>query len=127
MSNNPVCWFEIPVTDMDRAKSFYEAIFNISISVQDFQGTLMGWFPFDAEKPGISGSLIKNEAYRPSETHGALIYFESDDIEAVLSKAKANGGRIWQEKQEISPEHGHMGVFIDSEGNRIALYTSARS
>jgi len=125
MQNNAVIWFEIPVIDMNRAKSFYENIFGIEIMIQDFEGTLMGWFPFDSEKPGISGSLIKNEAYKPSETHGPLIYFSSEDIEAVLSKVETNGGKVMQSKTQISPEIGYMGVFVDSEGNRISLYTNA--
>jgi len=123
--SNAVCWFEIPVTDMDRAKTFYESIFDIEIGVQDFNGTLMGWFPFDAKKPGISGSLIKHESYIPSETHGPVIYFESNNISGVLEKVKSNGGKVLQEETEISPEIGRMGVFIDSEGNRMSLYKNA--
>lgn len=126
MKNNAVCWFEIPVTNMDRAKAFYEAIFNIEIGIQDFQGTLMGWFPFNAEKPGISGSLIQNKAYIPSETHGVVIYFESDDISGVLKKVLAHGGKVHQEETQISPEVGAMGVFVDTEGNRISLYKNAQ-
>lgn len=126
MQNNSVIWFEIPVTNMDRAKVFYENVFGITISMQDFEGTLMGWFPFDPKKPGISGSLIKHEAYKPSKTDGPVIYFSSDDIASTLSKVTPNGGEVVQLKTEISPDIGHMGVFIDSEGNRISLYTSAQ-
>ena len=126
MKNNAVIWFEIPATDMERAKSFYESVFGIEITIQDFDGTLMGWFPFNPEKPGISGALIKNDAYIPSETHGPVIYFESDDIEKTLNKVETNGGKVIQAKTQISPEIGHMGVFIDSEGSRISLYTNAQ-
>ena len=41
-----VGWFEIPVTDMKRAKLFYETVFNIEISVHDMNDLIMGWFPF---------------------------------------------------------------------------------
>ena len=30
---NPVDWFEIPVTDMARAKRFYEDVFGLQISL----------------------------------------------------------------------------------------------
>ena len=40
-----VVWFEIPVTDMDRAKAFYETVFKVKLRLQDFGGLLMGWFP----------------------------------------------------------------------------------
>ncbi len=108
---------------MKRAKTFYDTVFNIEIKVQDFEGTLMGWFPFANEKPGASGSLIQNEAYIPSETHGTLIYFSSDNIQDELNRVKAVGGKIIQQKTQISPEIGYMAVFIDVEGNRIALYS----
>ena len=125
MKNNMVSWFEIPVSDMERAKAFYDNVFGISIMIQDFGGTLMGWFPFEGDKSGISGSLIKNDAYTPSESLGALVYFNSEDISDTLEKVKANGGKLLQDNTQISPEIGHMGLFIDSEGNRIALHTSA--
>ena len=126
MQNNSVVWFEIPVKDIERAKAFYENVFGIEITIQDFEGTIMGWFPFNPEKPGISGALIMNEAYKPSKTHGPVIYFGSDDIERTLSKVEANGGKVTQPKTEISLEIGYMGVFTDCEGNRISLYTNAQ-
>ena len=122
MKQNMVSWFEIPVTDMERAKVFYDRVFKVNITVQDFDGVEMGWFPHDGEVPGAMGSLIKNENYTPSED-GALLYFYCEDVTNELSRITASGGTIRQEKTMISPEHGFMAIFIDSEGNRIALYS----
>ena len=122
MKQNMVTWFEIPVSDMERAKSFYEEVFDIQIGIQDFGGVLMGWFPHADDIPGAMGTLIKNENYTPSE-HGALLYFHCDDLQLELDRIESAGGQIRQEKTMISPEHGYMGVFIDTEGNRIALYS----
>lgn len=122
MKANMVAWFEISVIDMDRAKTFYEAVFNIKINVQDFGGVMMGFFPSEKDAPGAMGSLIKEESYIPSH-EGTLIYFSSDDLQIELDKVENAGGKILQEKTLISPDHGYMGVFQDSEGNRIALYT----
>ena len=118
-----VTWFEIPVSDMDRAKNFYENVFNIEIDVQDFGGTLMGWFPFSEGGAGAAGSLIQNEAYQASETLGTLIYFGTEDLSNEISRVEAAGGKVLKTKTQISPEVGFMGVFIDSEGNRIALHS----
>lgn len=124
MKNNLVGWFEIPVTDMDRAKKFYEEVFDISIQVQDFGGVLMGWFPFAEDKIGASGSLIKHkESYQPSDSKGVLIYFSSEDVATELEKIAAAGGKILQDKTQISEDIGYMALFIDSEGNRIALHS----
>jgi len=125
MEQNVVSWFEIPVLDMDRAVAFYNKVFNINIQVQDFGGILMGWFPYAEGKEGASGSLIKNEAYKPSETHGAVIYFGSQDVQNEIDRVEEAGGKIIQPKTQISPKIGYMGLFIDSEGNRIALHSKA--
>lgn len=122
MKANMVAWFEIPVSDMNRAKSFYDTVFNIKIDVQDFGGVMMGFFPSLKDGPGAMGSLIKEDSYTPSH-EGTLIYFSCDDVQIELDKIEKAGGKILQEKTLISPDHGYMGVFQDSEGNRIALYS----
>lgn len=122
MKYNMVGWFEIPVNDMDRAKAFYETVFQVEIKVVDFGGLLMGWFPDRGDVQGAQGTLIKQESYIPSQ-EGTLVYFISDDVQNELDRIEAAGGKIYQPKTQISPEHGYMGVFIDSEGNRIALHS----
>ena len=119
-----VGWFEIPVEDMDRAKAFYDSVFEINIQVQDFGGTLMGWFPWAEDKPGAAGSLIREKgSYQPSKTDGVLIYFSSEDVQNELDRVEASGGKIVKPKTQISLEIGYMGLFLDSEGNRIALHS----
>ena len=122
MKHNMVGWFEIPVNDMNRAKAFYEAVFKVKIEIHDFGGMLMGWFPFDESKPGATGTLIKQDTYIPSQ-EGTLVYFVSENVQNELDRVEAAGGTLYQPKTQISPEHGYMGVFIDSEGNRIALHS----
>ena len=127
MEVNMISWFEVPVLDMDRAKKFYEEVFKIEISINEFGGVLMGWFPpaEDITAPGISGSLVKSEGnYIPSATHGSVVYFnsQSGDISDELSRVEAAGGKVLQDKTLISNEIGYMALVLDSEGNRIALY-----
>ncbi|MBC3757709.1 VOC family protein [Hyunsoonleella sp. SJ7] len=122
MEKNMVGWFEIPVSDMDRAKAFYETVFEVKLDVQNFGGLLMGWFPFVEGKEGAAGTLIKQESYIPSQ-EGTLVYFMSEDVQNELDRVEGAGGKIYQPKTEISPEHGYMAAFIDTEGNRVALHS----
>lgn len=122
MTHNMVGWFEIPVADMERAKTFYETVFKIDIKIVDFGGVIMGWFPDRGNVVGAQGTLIKQETYIPSQ-EGTLVYFISDNVQNELDRVESAGGKIYQPKTQISPEHGFMGVFIDSEGNRIALHS----
>lgn len=114
-----VNWFEIPVLDMKRAKLFYEAIFDISITIQDFGGLQMGLFPNSSNQQGASGSLMKHEAYMPSKTQGALLYFSLTDMTNTLNLVTKAGGTILKMKTEIAPGQGFMALFVDTEGNRI--------
>lgn len=124
MEKNMVGWFEIPVTDMDRAKKFYDSVFEIDISIHDMNELVMGWFPFAEGKPGAAGSLVKHkDFYFPSDKHGSLVYFSCDDLQVQQDRVEPAGGKVLQPKKEIAPGYGFMAVFIDTEGNRIALHS----
>lgn len=125
MSENIVSWFEIPASNMERAKEFYETVFQITITIHDFGELIMGWFPQPKEGAyGATGSLVMQEEYKPSATDGPLIYFnsQSGDISNELSRVVEAGGKILKDKTLISEETGYMALILDSEGNRIALY-----
>ena len=64
------------------------------------------------------------EFYKPS-TNGVLIYFTafSGDLNNELEKIEKSGGIVLHPKTLISEEIGHMAIFLDSEGNRIALHS----
>lgn len=124
MNKNAVGWFEIPVTDMDRAIKFYETVLGIKLERHQMGPLDMAWFPMYPDAPNASGSLVKHpDFYKPSND-GVLIYFTafSGDVNNELGKVEAAGGTIMVPKKQISPEYGYMGVFQDTEGNRIALH-----
>ena len=114
-----VAWFEIPVSDIERAVKFYEQIFDTSIQVQDFGQLKMGVFPHE----DIGGALVESKDwYSPSPTDGPLLHLHGgDDLSTVLDKVEVAGGKVLIAKRQISEALGYMGVMIDSEGNRIAL------
>lgn len=124
MEQNIVGWFEIPVTDMQRAKAFYEGVLETEIKVMDMGELTMGWFPMVPSAPGSPGALVKHaEFYFPSDSKGVLVYLSCPDVQVCLDRVKAAGGKVLQEKKQISEEYGYMGLLLDSEGNRIALHS----
>ena len=122
---NAISWFEIPTIDLDRAQKFYETVFNTNLIPLDLQNLKMRMFPIENQMTGIGGALCHNkEFYKPSSTDGPLIYLNGNpDVQNILDKIEAAGGKILVPKTQISPEYGHMAVFIDTEGNRIALHS----
>ena len=120
-ASNMINWFEIAVTDFDRARKFYETIFNVQMSVTEIQGYKMAFFP--AEPGSVSGAICYGEGYIPSGA-GALLYLNANpDLQVVLDRIERHGGKIIVPKTRISPEYGYMAVFHDTEGNRIALHS----
>ena len=122
---NAISWFEIGTTDLDRATKFYETIFGVKLAPLDLDNIKMRMFPLDDMMKGVGGALVHtNGFHKPSSTDGPLIYLNGDpDLQNVLDKVEAAGGKIMVPKTEISPEYGFMAVFIDSEGNRIGLHS----
>ena len=126
IQKNAVSWFEIPTLDIDRAATFYEAIFGISLTAMDTPNIRMRLFPLEDPAIGVGGALVHSDGFHmPSDSLGPLLYLNANpDVQNVLDKVEAAGGKILVPKTQISPEHGYMAVFLDSEGNRIALYAA---
>jgi len=121
---NAISWFEIPSTDLSRAQKFYETIFAIQLNPLDLQQIKMRMFPLE-DMMGVGGAVCYAEGfYKPSASDGPLIYLNANpDVQIVLDRVEAAGGKIMVPKTEISPEYGYMAVIIDSEGNRIGLHS----
>lgn len=117
--SNPVFHSEIPVTDMERAISFYEAVFGYEMSRQEVDGYVMAFFPRSDGAPGASGALANGDVYKPSR-EGAIIDFDVPDIDAILRRAEAHGAKVLYAKKDIG-EAGYVAEIEDSERNRIAL------
>jgi len=119
-----ISWFEIPTTDINRAQAFYEAIFDMTMFPLDMPNLPMRVFPI-ADPMNVGGALVQLEhMYQPSATHGPLVYLNANpDVQIVLDRVAAAGGQIVVPKTMISPEYGFLGIFLDTEGNRIGLHS----
>ncbi|TRX60886.1 VOC family protein [Fulvivirga sp. M361] len=124
-SYNPVVYFEIPVTDVDRAIRFYSSVFNVKFEKDSIDHNEMALFPFSDDSFGISGALAKGEIYRPTKD-GVVIYFRTENIDETLKLATENGGQVLYPKTS-NGDLGFVAEFEDSEGNRIALHQSIKT
>lgn len=123
MSSHAISWFEIPSVDLNRAQSFYERVFNIKLIPFDTPNINMRMFPIGSPLE-VGGAVVNSNFHKPSATDGTLIYLNANpDVQLVLDRVEAAGGKIVVPKTMISPENGHMAVILDTEGNRIALHS----
>ncbi|MBK7871747.1 MAG: VOC family protein [Saprospiraceae bacterium] len=118
---NLINWFEIPAKDFNRAVSFYKAILGVEVNEVEMFGTKMGLFPTDGKN--VSGAIVQGEDYEPS-TNGVLTYLNGgNNLQDVLDKIEKNNGTVIVPKTQISPEMGYFGMFIDTEGNKMAVHS----
>ena len=119
MRDISVTWFEIPVSDIGRASKFYEKIFDVTLELFESGPLEMAIFP----NSGVGGALVLHEFYQPG-TQGPVIYLNGgEDLQIVLNRVEESGGHVVMPKKMISEERGYMGLFSDTEGNRIALHS----
>jgi predicted enzyme related to lactoylglutathione lyase len=121
--DNSINWFEISVADINRAKKFYETLFGIKMDQTEQMGMQMAFFPAEDMNGKVSGSLVQGPMHKPSQD-GAKIYLNANpDLSKALSNVKAAGGQVVLEKTKISDDIGYMAIFVDSEGNGVALHS----
>lgn len=120
---NALNWFEIYVTDFDRAKRFYETILQTPLTdIPCETGGRMGIFPYE-EKNGVGGSIT----HRPeliAGPGGTLVYLNVEgDLDGVLGRVAKAGGTVIKNRTSIG-EHGFIGIVKDVEGNVVGLHSS---
>jgi uncharacterized protein len=117
-----ISWFELPVTDIDRARAFYTAILGSTLSeVTAADDRRFAMFPAE---DGVAGAIVQGEGYRPS-TEGALVFLNAgDELEPVVNRVEAAGGRVLVSRIEMG-DWGVAAFIVDSEGNKVALHAPA--
>jgi predicted enzyme related to lactoylglutathione lyase len=117
--NSYISMFEIPATDISRAVNFYQAILEIKIEKMDVQGMQMGILPYEGQL--VTGVIIKADGYKPS-ADGVTIYLNGgNNLQIILDKVEKNGGKIISPKTAHADGSGFFAIFIDTEGNKMAL------
>ena len=121
MMTNSLNWFEIPVSDFERARKFYSTIYDYDMPEQKMGPVYMGFFLM--ELGGIGGAIVHGEGYVPSQ-EGTLVYLNGGpDLSVVLDRIEAAGGKVVLSKTKINDELGYYAIFIDSEGNKLAIHS----
>ena len=123
MPTHAINWVEIPVTDFDRAKTFFSRIFDYEMPESFMGDKRMGFLLYDMLNRGIGGAIVAGEGYEPSKT-GPKVYLNGGtDLSTVLNRVEEAGGKIVLPKTQITPELGYFAIFADTEGNQLSLHS----
>jgi uncharacterized protein len=111
-------WFDLPVRDLAKAITFYEAVTGWK-SMEEHPGVAV----FEHTDSGLGGCLYLSDTVKPS-ADGALLYFNvsgrHDEAEALVQQMD---GEILEPKHAIGP-FGFRTLILDPDGNRIALHSA---
>lgn len=123
---NALNWFEIPISDMDRATRFYEQVLGVRLRRETFGGMPLAVFPYDApEGPGprgVGGALARMPNRKPS-SDGTLVYLDaSGKLDEVLGRVPAAGGEVVMPRTDIGVP-GFIAVMRDPDGNLVGLHS----
>lgn len=124
MQKNIVNWSEIPVANMQRACDFYEEVLRVSIKQEkmgDYDYSIL-----EAEENAVSAALVFGDGYEPS-AKGCVIYLNGgENLDETLARAVKLGSEVVAPKTPINDgECGYYAQFLDSEGNRMGLYSKS--
>ncbi|WP_085316854.1 VOC family protein [Derxia lacustris] len=118
--DNVIHWFEIPVTDLDRAIGFYEAVFGTRLQRERMGGFELAVFPHGS---GVGGALACGPQFTPS-AHGVLPYLAVTEVGVALDRAVSRGATVLMPRTELPGSIGTIAVFSDSEGNSIGIHAA---
>ena len=126
MEQHAINWFEIGVSDFDRARKFYSAIFDYEMPTLELGGTRMGFFPHTRPNgmgSNVGGAICASSWHTPN-SKGTVVYLNGgNDLSIVLNRIESAGGKVMIPKTQITPELGYMAFFTDTEGNTVALHS----
>ena len=118
---NALNWFEIPVIDFSRAKTFYEKVLDIAIEPMVMGPVTMGMLSTDQN--AVGGAIVYGDCGSPSQ-NGTLVYLNGgDDLAPMLARVDEAGGKVVVPKTEIGNGFGFFAHFIDTEGNKVGLHS----
>ena len=118
IKSNLGVWFEIYVEDMNRAKNFYESVFDIKLEKMPTDIEMYG-FPGEMTNYGANGALVKMEGFSVGQ-NSVLIYFGCEDCSNEERLVLKSGGKVEKPKKSIG-EYGYISIVYDTEGNMFGL------
>lgn len=120
--NNFTVWAEIPVTDLDRAIGFYEAVFSTTLKkVEDMGPNPLALFPTENGN-GVAGHLYPGKPAKAGQ--GPTVHLAVPDrLEDAVKRLEEAGGTAHSEP--IAIPAGRFVYCSDPDGNSIGLFAYA--
>jgi uncharacterized protein len=114
---NPFVHIELATSDVDKAKSFYGALFDWQLKDEAMGGGMT--YTMIGVGQGTGGGMMKQ--MMPGAPSAWLPYVEVSDIRAATDKAKSLGGKVMREVMPVM-EAGFIAIIADPTGAVLGLW-----
>ena len=115
---NKLTHFAIHIDDIERAKKFYDNVFEWSFASYG-QSDFVQIRADKSENGELIGALqTRNYSPIPEKIIGFECTIGVENINEIIEKVKRNGGKVVMPKTAI-PYVGYIAKFLDTEGNLI--------
>ncbi|GAA1464394.1 glyoxalase superfamily protein [Nocardiopsis exhalans] len=116
---------ELPVSDQDRAKSFYTEKLGCQVVADAPMGEKWRWIELGFEGSDTALHFVPREDETPSPD--PVLVLVEDDVRSTVEALRARGVEIITEPGEAPYRPGvTVAEFRDSEGNRMVLSEKLR-
>lgn len=120
-----ISWFEIPVSDIDRAQRFYEALLGRPMHRETIAGQSLAVFDY-AQQTGVGGCLMSGPGAPQPASQGVRIYLNAGaELDPVLARVTAAGGKLAVPRTALPPGMGFFAQVTDPDGNQVGLHAIA--
>mgnify|MGYP003624761922 CR=1 FL=1 len=130
LEHSPLVWAEISVTDMNRAVSFYQKHFGLTFKhevMNDMEMSIAETFNLGKETVNIgdpSFALLKHDMMVPSRDGSTVYLHLSLTLNDKVNEIQKAGVEILLPPMPIKDgECGYIAIFVDSEGNKVGLWS----
>src|SRR5438132_13183680 len=113
---NPFVHVELATTDLDKAKSFYQSLFDWQLQDMDMGGGMS--YTMIGGGEGTGGGMMKHPV--PGSPSAWLAYVLVDDVTAATAKAKSLGGPVMRDVTEV-PNAGSFSILLDPTRAALGL------
>jgi uncharacterized protein len=117
MEVGQVAWFEIPASDLSRAKVFYGELF-----AWKFEEFGEDYFMAKGLNGAALGAVHLRKGAKPSGDT-TVVTFNCKDAGVSFESAVRLGGQAVTPKTKISDEMGYFSLVFDSEGNKLGFWS----
>ncbi len=117
MKINEIAFTAYPVTDLSRARQFYEKTLGLS-TARAFGDDKQGWVEYDIGQGTLAIANVSPD-WKPAGG-GGCVGFELDNFETAVKELRAANSKFVVEPMDTPV--CHMAVVSDPDGNSVAIH-----